>query len=328
MAQRLAAGLRDAALGYEPAGYQHEAHFYRGDEEFVSTSVSFLQDGLRSREHAVVAVVPDKIEILRSALRDQAEQVTFIDMESIGRNPARIIQVWRDLVDAAELRGAGVCGIGEPVWAGRNDAELLEAELHEALLNVAFAPQRRLVLRCPYDVTGLPTKVLDTARVTHPAVSDHGGRSVSDAYAPRTVIDTAFADPLPEPGVVEEDVRFAAPDLIWVRRLVGAVARRHGMVQESAESLVLAMREIAANSVRHAGGTGRLRVWVDGDDLVCELSDVGRISDPMVGRLRPRPESESGRGVWIANQLCDLVQIRTSDRGTVVRLRVALPAGQ
>jgi hypothetical protein len=31
-----------------------------------------------------------------------------------------------------------------------------------------------------------------------------------------------------------------------------------------------------------------------------------------------------GRGLWIANQLCDLVQIRSSAAGTVVRMQMRL----
>jgi anti-sigma regulatory factor (Ser/Thr protein kinase) len=324
MPQRVSAPRRDAATQAE-RGYRHEAHFYRGTHELVSTSVPFLREGLRLGEHAVVAIVPEKIEPLRAALGDAADRVTFIDMAACGRNPARIIQVWRDLVDAAELRGAGVRGIGEPVWAGRTEAELLEAELHEALLNVAFEAERALLLRCPYDESTLPAEVLATARVTHPSVTGAHGRAVSESYAPASVIDGAFADPLPEPAAVEEDVTFSASDLIWLRRMVASFASGRGMAQEAVDGLVLAMREIAANSVRHAGGTGRLRVWMDDDSLVCELSDAGRIREPMVGRLRPRPESESGRGVWIANQLCDLVQIRSLDQGTVIRLHMALP---
>ena len=40
----------------------------------------------------------------------------------------------------------------------------------------------------------------------------------------------------------------------------------------------------------------------------------------MVGRELVELVSENGRGVWMANQLCDLVQVRSGARGTVVRL--------
>jgi anti-sigma regulatory factor (Ser/Thr protein kinase) len=65
-----------------------------------------------------------------------------------------------------------------------------------------------------------------------------------------------------------------------------------------------------------------LLVWRTEEHLVCEVRDDGRIDDPLVGRRMPGPEVEGGRGVWMANQLCDLVQVRSSDQGTVVRVLV------
>jgi hypothetical protein len=47
-----------------------------------------------------------------------------------------------------------------------------------------------------------------------------------------------------------------------------------------------------------------------------------------LGQQRPKPATglDCGRGLWLANQLCDLVQLRTSGTGTVVRTYVLLPA--
>jgi anti-sigma regulatory factor (Ser/Thr protein kinase) len=304
-------------------GYVHEAFFYRGDEEFLSGCVEFLADGLRNGEYAVVAVLPEKVRRLRAALGERADQVTFIDMAAAGRNPGRIIQLWRDLVDAAEERGLRVRGIGEPIWQGRTDEELLEAELHEALLNQAFE-EEPLRLRCPYDVTTLAPEVVATARTTHPTVVQSDGARTSWSFSPATVVDTAFTEPLGEPAEVEVDRVYGVHDLVALRRVTLGVGRRHRLEAEALDALVLAVREIAANSIRHGGGTGRLRIWVDGPSLVCELRDAGHISESMVGRLRPRPESEDGRGVWLAHQLCDLVQIRSTPLGTVIRLHVAI----
>jgi hypothetical protein len=37
------------------------------------------------------------------------------------------------------------------------------------------------------------------------------------------------------------------------------------------------------------------------------------------------PEQLHGRGLWVVNQVCDLVQIRSSNAGNVVRLHMRLP---
>ena len=82
------------------------------------------------------------------------------------------------------------------------------------------------------------------------------------------------------------------------------------------------MHEVAANSVAHGHGRGTLGVWHDHGCLVCEVRDRGRVEDPLVGRARPGLNGEGGRGLWIANQLCELVQLRSFATETVVRLHV------
>ncbi|MBA3233977.1 MAG: MEDS domain-containing protein [Propionibacteriales bacterium] len=66
--------------------------------------------------------------------------------------------------------GVRVRGIGEPVWPGRTAAELVEAQCHEALLNVAFADSGRWDLLCPYDIQALPDDVIAEALRSHPHV--------------------------------------------------------------------------------------------------------------------------------------------------------------
>ncbi len=92
-----------------------------------------------------------------------------------------------------------------------------------------------------------------------------------------------------------------------------------GLDEMRTMDLLLAVTELATNSLRHGGGEGVLRTWREPDALVCEVSDRGRIADLLVGRRAPQPSDEGGRGVWMANQLCDLVQVRSGDAGTVVR---------
>jgi anti-sigma regulatory factor (Ser/Thr protein kinase) len=74
--------------------------------------------------------------------------------------------------------------------------------------------------------------------------------------------------------------------------------------------------------VLHADGRGTLRVWRDEHALVCEVRDGGTLEDPLLGRERPRLDQASGRGLWLVNQLCDLVQMRSYPHGNVVRLHM------
>jgi anti-sigma regulatory factor (Ser/Thr protein kinase) len=67
-----------------------------------------------------------------------------------------------------------------------------------------------------------------------------------------------------------------------------------------------------------------LRIWQEPGALICEVDDEGHIHDPLVGRVRPDTEEYGGRGMWLVNQLCDLVQLRSFPTGTVARLHMWL----
>ena len=88
----------------------------------------------------MVAVAEPRLGALRSALGPDADQVIFADMANLGRNPALIIPAWRHFTDRHSGPGRPVRGIGEPIWATRRSEEIVEAQFHEALLNVAVPP--------------------------------------------------------------------------------------------------------------------------------------------------------------------------------------------
>jgi anti-sigma regulatory factor (Ser/Thr protein kinase) len=78
------------------------------------------------------------------------------------------------------------------------------------------------------------------------------------------------------------------------------------------------------NSVRYADGKGTLSIWREKGRMLFEVRDRGFLEDRLVGRRRPSPRWTRGRGLWLANQFCDLVQIRSAREGNVVRLHMSL----
>ena len=92
---------------------------------------------------------------------------------------------------------------------------------------------------------------------------------------------------------------------------------------DASDHLVLAADELATNSIRHGGGGGILRLWREPEAVVCEVRDRGTITEPLVGRARPDANQAAGRGLWIVNEVCDLVQIRALAGGNVVRVRMS-----
>ena len=115
---------------------------------------------------------------------------------------------------------------------------------------------------------------------------------------------------------------FDGDSLSAMRRFVAARAERAELSQDRAHDLLLAVNEIACNSVRHGGGSGVLAIWEDDGTLLCDVEDSGEITAPLVGRERPEDGQCEGYGLWIANQLCDLVQVRSSRTGNRVRLHM------
>ncbi|MDQ7906382.1 ATP-binding protein [Phytohabitans sp. ZYX-F-186] len=114
-----------------------------------------------------------------------------------------------------------------------------------------------------------------------------------------------------------------------LRLQVEAIARDRGMSPDRASDWVTAVNELMANVVRHGGGTGDLRIWLEGD-LFCEIRDHGPgfIAEPYVDRSdRPAPSGDGGMGLWIARQMSDGMEIDSGPSGTVVRIRTRMDAG-
>jgi anti-sigma regulatory factor (Ser/Thr protein kinase) len=302
-------------------GFSHEVAFYRGSTGLAGAVLPFIRDGVARREPVLVALVPDKLALVERALGADATRVDFVDMSELGANPACIIPEWRRFLEDTQDSGP-VRGVGEPVWSGRREVEVEEAELHEALLNLAFDDGPGWRLLCPYDVTGLPPGVVEEAMRSHPLVHSATGRRVG--YAGHEHAASAFAAPLPDAPAHAGLMHFAGDDLARVRRMVRGVASSEGLGRAATDELTLAVHELAANSVLHGGGHGTVQAWREPDALVVEVRDPGRIDDPLVGRDLIDVDAENGRGIWMANQLCDLVQVRSGPEGTQVRLRVWL----
>jgi anti-sigma regulatory factor (Ser/Thr protein kinase) len=304
-------------------GYRHEAFFYEGAEEFMAGVVPFIRAAVAADEPILVVLGAPKIAALREALGADAERVLFADMAAVGDNPARIIPAWQQFLDEHGGGGRPMRGIGEPIWAGRTAAELVECQRHEALLNIAFADPDFWLL-CPYDIAALPIEVLDEARRSHPFLRDRDSAHTSMTFAGPQTLAAPFDRALPEPPADAEALTVNRGSLGEVRAAIALRAAAAGLSADRTADLVLTVNELTTNSVRHGGGYGTLHVWADAGAVVCEVRDQGRLDDPLAGRVAPSQATEGGRGLWIANQVCDLVQIRSFVDGVAVRVHQRL----
>jgi anti-sigma regulatory factor (Ser/Thr protein kinase) len=304
-------------------GFSHDALLYAGADGFVEGAVPFVRAALAAEEPILVMVGGAKIDALREALDDRAPDVEFANMEEVGSNPARIIPAWREFATARAAPGRSLWGIGEPIWAGRTPDELIECQRHESLLNLAFAEAPAFRLLCPYDTEALEPEVIEEAHCSHHTIVDSEGHRRSTSYRGIELSAAPFAMPLPPPASPPAEIEFEAGTLDRLRRFVGSHAEDAGLERRRSYDLVLAVNEVATNSVRHAGGRGLARAWENGGGVVCEVVDDGHLDLPLAGRERPSLEQVGGHGLWLVNQLCDLAQIRSLPDGTVVRLHMS-----
>lgn len=296
--------------------FLHEALLYNGDADFVDRVGAFLVQAVDDGVPALAVLSEPKIRMLRQALGTRADAVRFADMAEVGRNPATIIPLWKSFVEAAELRdGVQLCGVGEPFGVPRDGDAAVECHAHEALINEALAGAP-LRLVCPYDVDTLDREHVAMAIRNHPVVANGHRTDPNMAF---DAFDWLRA-PLPSPPAASTRLDFGLSTLPQLRRIVRRQASGFGLARTRCDDLVLAVSEVATNSVMYGGGSGTLWMWTTGDRVLCEIADAGRVRNPMIGRIRPAPAQEGGHGLWLANRLVDLVQLRSDEQGTSVRL--------
>jgi anti-sigma regulatory factor (Ser/Thr protein kinase) len=298
-------------------GFDHRAFLYRGLSEYVRGVAGFINAGVALGEAAMVAVSRPQLDVLRAALRPVESQVHFTDMGELGRNPGRIIPAVEEYL--REQAGRRARFVGEPMWAGRNPEEVVEATRHEALIDVALSGFAVSVL-CPYDADALPSLAIADAWRTHSEVIAGGVAQPSSQYSATVYDDRLWPLSAPPGQMRVPDTYF--DDLSMVRARMHREGTAAGLGPDRVDDLVLAVNEVASNSIEHGGGHGIMCVWSEtGYAIVCQVNDSGCITDPLVGRHAPGPDLEA-RGLWLVNQLCDLVQIRSGQEGTLVRLRL------
>jgi anti-sigma regulatory factor (Ser/Thr protein kinase) len=312
------------AIAEHPAGaLEHDALFYADPAGYLDGVLGFVRDGLERDEPVLVAVPEPNLGLLRSRLGSaEFSSVRTADMGRAGRNPGRIIgSVLTAFVH--EHRGRRVRIVGEPIWAGRTSAEYPACAEHEALINVALADAPAYIL-CPYDLAGLEPAVLTDATRTHPVLADGRSRWASPAYEDPVAVAAGFDRPLP-PVPPDADVLVVARGIgpRDARRFVHEFAQNAGMSGERLVGLRQIVQELAVNTIMHSGGAGLLSVWTADGDVVVQLEDGGRITDPLVGRRPPAP-AEVGHGLFLVHQLADLVRVHRCGDGTAVRVRLAL----
>jgi serine/threonine-protein kinase RsbW len=140
--------------------------------------------------------------------------------------------------------------------------------------------------------------------------------------------------PGPRPGPAAGDLvdqEFSSGSLYAVRATVAAHATARGLSPVQVYDVVAAAHELAANTVRHGAGHGRIRLWADERFLYCQVSDNGQAAPEEGGAPAATPaswESEEGHGLWLVRRVTDQLTLDHHAAGTTatVRFTITSPA--
>jgi anti-sigma regulatory factor (Ser/Thr protein kinase) len=296
----------------------HAALIYLDRAEFAAAIRGFVQAGEETGEAVLVAARTDCLQALQAGLDGAGGPVTTADLAAAGANPGRVLGMIRQF--AADHDGKQVRCVQELAWRSRPANELSEAMRQEALIDMAVSAAPLTVL-CAYDAQ-LGTSVLEAARRSHSAVFENGRWQSSPSYDGSSIALWPDLPSLPVPPAGAATLGY------WrnqseVRTFAADHARAAGLPADRVTDLVIAVGELTANTLAHATGPGTLTIWTTDAEIICQVQDSGQMADPLAGTLRADPASpRHGRGLWVVNQICDLVEVRTGPDGTTVRLHM------
>ncbi|CCH30357.1 sensor histidine kinase [Actinosynnema sp. NPDC047251] len=304
--------------------FRHDAAVYADDDEFLTMSVPFVEDGLALGEPVLVTTTPANLELLRSALGERAHRFDFAETAYFGRRPpARATEFIRYWQRKAGPVGRNVRVLAEPLWAGRTRADVRAWRRMEAGLNVVLADTNVWMI-CPYDARVVGEEGLAHALRTHPThVRGTDVLESPDYVEPGEYARACDAVPMPpRPDDVETLPLGGDPNAL--RRFVFEHAARLGLTEQHAALLTVAVGE----ALRFVGDDGHLALWPAGGSVVCELSGASAVDVAPFAGFRP-PEltaaAEPGEGLWVTRQICESVEVRTEGGVTVLRLQLPGP---
>ena len=253
-------------------------------------------------------VVHDAATILRVRERTGID-LGGVDMDVVGRNPARLLPELQRLHH--EHRGQELCCVAEPSAPGTSGSLASELALNDLLLSLPALAAWDCAFTCVYDAESLDASAVAAIEARHTCAD----------FEDAVVRARAVALPPRPPDSAELGV-----DRTTLGALRGFVQARAGQAlrqPDRVDDFVYAVNEVVTNSLCHGEGRARVALWVEPGAVVCEVRDRGWVRDPLAGRVAPDPRRTSGRGLWLANQLCDRVQLRSAPPGPSVRVFVA-----
>jgi anti-sigma regulatory factor (Ser/Thr protein kinase) len=309
----------------DQAGLVHDAFVYSSQDEFLAGTLPFLGEGIERGEPILAAPTHANAALLQERLGERAPAVDWAENSESHRTIERL-GIFMDYIHRHLNAGATrIRLLGEPCWPQNGGPGVAEWKRYESYLNIALA-EYPVWLVCPYDARALATDIVADACLTHPIVGYGEERKDCDEYLdPAEFSSRLDSVPLARPPADAAEGYFG--NAAQARKFVGEQARAVRLDDEKVRDIELVASEAVANVFKHAADVARVRTWTSDGAFVCEIDDTGRgFSDPFPGYAIPEPTAPSGRGLMIARRLADVVEVRTTGTGAVVRLHFNLAA--
>jgi anti-sigma regulatory factor (Ser/Thr protein kinase) len=127
-----------------------------------------------------------------------------------------------------------------------------------------------------------------------------------------------WEDPLPDAAL---RLSYRTPDeLTGLRDAAARFAWAAGMAARLVPQMVLAVSELATNTMRHTAGPGAVQLWVTHDGLMVQVSDSGTLPAAVAAGpfSFPSQPAVGGYGLALAAKFSDQMHVRAAP--TLIRL--------
>lgn len=304
-----------------PSPLAHRALLYNSVDELVDVLTPIVESQLGASQPVIAILDERAVDGLRRRLGATADGVEFQPSERLCRYPAQALGYYLHSAGQRAGDGSRLTMIGLPQLGH----DTLDDELWvrvEAAANVALA-DHPMDMICGYRSDGLAPSIADGIRRAHPELQSGAERYPSPDY--QEPGEYLAHHPLPAPPALHgfsDELAFGPAELASIRRLVADRGRQARLPGGRREDLVLAVNELVTSSVSRDPRPSTLRLRIDPDAVICEVSDAGSLDDPFVGLLPPSPQNRTRKALWMVRQLCETVHVWTDRQGTHVRARM------
>jgi anti-sigma regulatory factor (Ser/Thr protein kinase) len=308
--------------------YEHAALIIDSDDAVRARLVPVLHD-LLARGAAVLMIVSAKVELLvRTEFCALSDQLEWSEPSSFYQRLGFAYEEFRRYTAEQHVQGRRVHIVAEPDITTDFDptspvdraAEYLS---YEVVYNDVIAPYD-CPLTCIWDARRHSTLIIENVRLLHNHEVIDGGKLVPVEHVPALdYLARRNEIPLPPPPAdTDLDLTLSSLGGIGsVHTVVRSWAVRQSFSDTAAIDIVIAVAEVATNGIVHGDAPARVRAWRHANTLVVQVDDAGgRPLPPLAGYLAPEVHPDTGRGMWLARQLSDVVKVHTGGGITSVRL--------